>query len=74
MEWNYNTLILFMVFIISSVNAKTLPWRETGFSLRAREMPLSQVLSNLAENYDTSIIIDSEVNMNFSGLTRRGRR
>lgn len=72
MKWNYNTLTLFMVFIISSVNAKTLPWRETDFSLRAREMPLSQVLSNLAENYDTSIIIDPEVNVNFSGFIPPG--
>lgn len=72
MKWNYNTLILFMVFITFSVNAKMLPWRNADFSLRARQMPLSQVLSNLAENYDTSITIDPDVNVHFSGFIPPG--
>lgn len=71
MKWNYNTIILIMIFIISSVHAKTLPWRSADFSLRARQMPLSQVLSNLAENYDTVVIIDPEVNSYFSGFILR---
>nr|WP_279379383.1 EscC/YscC/HrcC family type III secretion system outer membrane ring protein [Sodalis glossinidius] len=61
-----------MIFIISSVHAKTLPWRSADFSLRARQMPLSQVLSNLAENYDTVVIIDPEVNSYFSGFIPSG--
>lgn len=72
MNWNHNTLILSMVFIIFSAQAKTLPWRNADFSLRARQIPLSLVLSNLAENYDTAIMIDPDVNAHFSGFIPPG--
>jgi type III secretion protein C len=48
--------------------SQTLTWEGNDFSLRARKIPLSAVLQNLAENYNTQVVIDPSISNMFSGV------
>jgi type III secretion protein C len=50
-----------------SAESQTLTWKEQDFSVRARNLPLKNLLENLAENYNTPVHIDPSVNGTFSG-------
>lgn len=60
--------ILSGLFFCAVVQGQTLAWKGADFSLRARKIPLSTVLQNLAENYDTQVIIDPAIADIFSGV------
>lgn len=55
------------LFLCIFAHAQNLAWEGTDFSLRARKISLAAVLKNLAENYDTQIIIDPAIADTFSG-------
>ncbi|WP_145587743.1 EscC/YscC/HrcC family type III secretion system outer membrane ring protein [Yersinia aldovae] len=61
-------IILPAMFFSIMTHSQTLTWKGNDFSLRARKIPLSAVLQNLAENYDTQVIIDPSITDVFSGV------
>ncbi|MBJ9048896.1 EscC/YscC/HrcC family type III secretion system outer membrane ring protein [Citrobacter braakii] len=60
-------VIFSALFLCLCAHAQTLAWKGANFSLRARKISLSAVLQNLAENYDTPVIIDPAIMETFSG-------
>lgn len=63
---NKSILIPALLFCCTG-HSQTLTWQGESFSLHARKIPLTEVLRNLSENYDTPINIDPSVNGSFSG-------
>lgn len=55
------------LFFCLCAQAQTLAWKGADFSLRARKISLAAVLQNLAENYDTPVVIDPAIVETFSG-------
>jgi type II secretory pathway component GspD/PulD (secretin) len=55
------------LFFCLCAHAQTLAWKGADFSLRARKISLAAVLQNLAENYDTPVVIDPAIVETFSG-------
>jgi len=65
----FNKSIIFSaLFFCAMAHSQTLNWKGNTFSLRARKMPVSSVLQNLAENYDTQVIISPDIKDVFSGV------
>ncbi|KML18199.1 outer membrane secretin SsaC [Leclercia adecarboxylata] len=63
-----NRMIVFTaLFFGLCAHAQTLSWKGADFSLRARKISLAAVLQNLAENYDTPVVIDPTIVETFSG-------
>lgn len=61
-------VVLPALFVCVFAHGQTLTWKGDDFSLRARQIPLAVVLQNLAENYDTQIVIDPAITETFSGI------
>ncbi|EAA7242502.1 SPI-2 type III secretion system protein SpiA [Salmonella enterica subsp. salamae] len=60
-------LILILLFILNAAKSDELSWKGNDFTLYARQMPLTEVLHLLSENYDTAIIISPSITATFSG-------
>jgi len=67
MKINGVTILPILIFC-ALAQGKTLAWKGEDFSLRARKIPLSAVLQNLAENYDTQVVIDPSITDIFNGV------
>lgn len=57
----------FTLLMCTLAYGQTLQWEGANFSLRARNIPLSVVLENLAGNYDTPTNIDPTITESYSG-------
>ncbi|MFC7506713.1 hypothetical protein ACFQUX_03800 [Pantoea stewartii] len=55
------------LFFCLCAHAQTLAWKGADFSLRARKISLAAILQNLADNYDTPVVIDPAIVETFSG-------
>ncbi|EAZ4876957.1 SPI-2 type III secretion system protein SpiA [Salmonella enterica] len=60
-------LILILLFILNTAKSDELSWKGNDFTLYARQMPLTEVLHLLSENYDTAITISPSITATFSG-------
>lgn len=64
-----NKIIIYpTLFFCAMTYSQTLTWEGNDFSLRARKIPLSAILQNLAENYNTQVVIDPSISNMFSGV------
>ncbi|EFR5816394.1 EscC/YscC/HrcC family type III secretion system outer membrane ring protein, partial [Salmonella enterica] len=47
-------LLLILLFMLNTAKSYELSWKGNDFTLYARQMPLTEVLHLLSENYDTA--------------------
>ncbi|HCC0886904.1 TPA: EscC/YscC/HrcC family type III secretion system outer membrane ring protein [Salmonella enterica] len=60
-------IILTLLFILDMAHSQELSWKGNDFTLYARQMPLTEVLHLLSENYDTAITISPDITETFTG-------
>ncbi|SUG42839.1 outer membrane secretin SsaC [Salmonella enterica subsp. arizonae] len=65
-------LLLILLFMLNTAKSYELSWKGNDFTLYARQMPLTEVLHLLSENYDTAITISPSITATFSGKISPG--